>query len=322
MKRIVVPFFFVLSLVLAACNAVPTTTPESASPASLATATQEAPAWPREFTDDLGRAVRLDQPPKAIVTLGASPLESLFAMGAGGLIVGRDDTSTFPEEALQITDIGSLFGELPSEAIVALEPDLILAPEVISLEQVTALEELGLTVYYQANPVDFDGLYANLLELGELTGHEEGAADLVASLEERVSQVEATLAEVENPPKVFYELDATDPQNPWTAGSGTFIDTVITMAKGINVGGVLEGDYAQISSEELLTQNPDVILLSDALYGVTPESVAARAGWDSITAVAENRIYPIDPFLLSVPGPRLVDGLEEVARLLHPGAGS
>ena len=318
MKRSAAFWMSILLVLLAACSSPVTAPAEPTFPAAEATLILEAPAWPREFTDDLGRTIQLEEPPGAIVTLGASLLESLFAIGAGGRIVGRDDTSTFPEEALEITDIGSLFGELPTEAIVALEPDLILAPEVISTEQVTALEELGLKVYYQANPADFEGLYDNLTVLGEITGHGEEAEELIAGLEERVEEVVARLEAAEDQPRVFYELDATDPQSPWTAGPGTFIDMVISMAKGINVGSALGEDYAQISSEELLAQDPQVILLSDAIYGVTPESVAARSGWESISAVEAGRIYPIDPFLLSVPGPRLVDGLEEVARLLHP----
>ncbi|MDX1438189.1 MAG: ABC transporter substrate-binding protein, partial [Anaerolineales bacterium] len=92
----------------------------------------------------------------------------------------------------------------------------------------------------------------------------------------------------------------------------------VGMAGGENIGAALEEQYAQISSEELLAQDPDIILLSDALYGVTPDSVAARAGWETMTAVENAQIFAFDPFLLSVPGPRLVDGLEEMARLLHP----
>ena len=123
-------------------------------------------------------------------------------------------------------------------------------------------------------------------------------------------------------PSVFYELDATDPTNPWTSGAGTFIDYIITEAGGLNAASSLQGDYAQISAEELVATNPDIILLADALYGVTPESVAERPGWDVITAVVDNAIYPIDPNMMSVPGPRLVDALEETAKLLHPELGN
>jgi iron complex transport system substrate-binding protein len=142
---------------------------------------------------------------------------------------------------------------------------------------------------------------------------------LIADLQTRVKSVEEKIATAENSTIAFYELDGTDPANPWTTGSGTFIDYIITLAGGVNAAAALEGDFAQISSEELIAVNPDVILLSDAMYGTTPESVTERPGWNVITAIQNEAIYPFDPGLLSIPGPRLVDGLEELARLLHPG---
>ena len=270
------------------------------------------------FVDGLERTIELAGPASAIVTLGPSVLESLFAIGAGDQVVGREEYSTYPEEALEISSVGSLWGGLPTEAIVALEPDLVIAPQIISPEQVSALEDLGLTVFWQANPVDFEGLYANLTELAELTGHQAEAEELIDSLSERVNAVMEIISTIEERPTVFYELDATDPENPFTVGSGTFIDTIITMAGGANIGAVLEGDYAMISSEEVIIQNPEIILLADAPYGVTPESIADRPGWDVISAVQNDQVYPFDPFLVSVPGPRTVDGLEAMAALLHP----
>lgn len=298
--------------------------PEVEAPAAAAASDpypgpEQVQSWPHSFVDDLDRSVELAGPAQRIVTLGPSSLESLFAVGAGAQIVGREEYSTYPEEALEITSVGSLWGELPTEAILALEPDLVIAPEIISPEQVQALEELGLTVYFQANPVDFPGLWKNLQVLAALTGHESEAETLIAELDGRVKAVEEKIAPLSARYSVFYELDATDPQNPYTIGAGTFIDTIITMSGGVNIGQALEGAYAPISSEEVITQNPDIILLADAPYGVTPDAVAARAGWDVIVAVQNGAVYEFDPFLVSVPGPRLVDGLEAMARLIHPG---
>lgn len=271
-----------------------------------------------EFTDDLGRTIELPGYPQAIVSLSPSTTEILFAIGAGEQVVGRDDVSLYPEEAQEVTSVGSLWGELPAEAILALEPDLVLVGEIISEEQVQALADLGLTVYWQANPVDFQGLYDNLMEIANLTGSQAQAEALVAELSTRVEAVQDALSGADTTPSVFYELDATDPTNPWTAGTGTFIDYLINSAGGINAAADLQGDYVQISTEGLITTDPDVILLGDALYGVTLESVAGRPGWGVISAVQNGMIYPIDPNMMSVPGPRLVDALEETASILHP----
>lgn len=293
----------------------PTDTPE---PILTPTKDVEGETAEKILKDDLGREVVFAVYPERIVTLGPSSLESLFAIGAGSLVVGREEFSTYPQEALAVTSVGSLFGELPTEAILALEPDLVIAPEIISPEQVQAMEDLGLKVFFQANPVDFEGLWENLRILGSISGHEGEAEDLITELESRMKTVNEKIESVLNRPSVFYELDATDPQNPYTIGSGTFIDTIITMAGGENIGSVLDGSYAQISSEEVIAQNPDIILLADAPYGITPGSVAERAGWDGIAAVINNQVYPFDPFLVSVPGPRLVEGLEAMAAILHP----
>lgn len=303
MKRNIPILFLTLGLLLSACGL--------AAPAALGSEKMT-------FTDDLGYTIELSGTPQAIVSISASTTEILFAIGAGGQLVGRDEYSIYPEEALDVTSVGALWEELPAEVILALEPDLVVAAEIISEDQVLALRELGLNVYWQANPSSYEELFENLRDFALLTGHEAETETLIADLEARVKSVQAKVATVSDRPSVFYELDATDPSNPWTTGSGTFIDYIISEAGGTNAASALEGEYAQISSEGLIAVDPDVILLADAPFGVTPEIVAARPGWDVITAVTKNSLYPIDPNMMSVPGPRLVDALEETARLLHP----
>lgn len=332
-NQITMIFLAALLAALSACAPAPTAEPTKApEPTEVPTQTPEPTAEPTEeptdvpeptekpiaVTDGLGEEVILDGPAQRIVSISPSLTESLFAMEAGDRIVGRDSNSTYPEAAQDIQDLGNMYSGLPVEEIVALEPDLVVAAEIIPPDQLQELRDLGLNVYWQGNPADFEGLYQNLQELAVLVGQEEQADELVSSLEERVSAVDAQLENVESEPIVFYELDATDPANPYTVGKGTFVSFVINKARAVNVGDELDGSYIQISSEEILQQDPEIILLSDALYGVTPESVGERAGWEQITAVKDGNIFPFDPFVLSVPGPRLVDGYEQLAELLHP----
>ncbi len=314
-----------LTLILSACGLAaqpeptqpaPTEAPPTAEPTDAPTAEPEPE--PIVVTDDLGVEITLAEPAQTIVSISPSLTEILYGVGAGDRLVGRDSNSTYPDEALAAVDLGGMWDGIPVEDILALEPDLILAGEIYSAEAIAELRDLGLTVYWQANPDDFEGLYDNIRDIAVLTGTEDQADALVAKLAARVAAVDDQLAAVEDAPLVFYELDASEPANPWTTGAGTFISYIITRAKGRNLGDGLQGEWVQISSEELVAQNPDVILLADALYGVTPESLAERAGWESITAVSEGEVYPIDPFILSVPGPRLVDGYEQLAAILHP----
>ena len=326
MKRTLLLLYLTTGLLLSACEpAAPASSPDT-EPAPTTQAIQPPTAEPTEepapqtmtFTDDRGHTIELTGYPKSIVSISASTTEILFAIGAGSQVVGRDEYSVYPDEALQIPSVGAMWEELPSEAILALEPDLVVAAQIITEDQVQGLRDLGLQVYWQANPTTYDELFKNLRDMAKLTGHEAETETLIKSLDSRVKAVQEKTATVSERPSVFYELDATDPSNPWTAGSGTFIDYIINQAGGSNAASALQGDYAQISSEQLIAVNPDVILLADAPYGTTAESVAERPGWDVITAVKENALYPIDPNMMSVPGPRLVDALETTAKLLHP----
>ncbi len=270
------------------------------------------------LTDGLGREVQLESAAQRIVSLAPSNTEILFALGAGDKVVGRDQLSDYPAEAAIVPDVGSTFGTLNTELIVSLKPDLILAAEINTPEQVAALEDLGLTVYYLSNPKSLEDLYVNLETVATLTGRD--ATKLTDSLKARVAAVDEKIAPLSARPTVFYEVDATDPSKPYTSGPGTFIDLLIGRAGGQNVvtlAGITDM-YPQISLEQLVIAPPDIILLGDALYGQSAETVAIRPGWDSLKAVIDGNIFPFDDNLVSRPGPRLVDGLEALAKLVHP----
>ena len=298
-------------------TSVPTLAPATAPTAVTAPTATPVPE-PIKLTDGLGRTIQLAAPAQRIVSIAPSNTEILFALGAGKQVVGREEMSDYPAEAKGVTSIGSVFQKINTEAIVALKPDLILAAEINSPEQVKALEDLKLTVYYLPNPKTFDDLYANLETVGKLTGRSAEAAKLNEVLKTRYDAVIKKVAEAPEKPAVFYEIDATDPTKPYTSGPGTFIDLVIRLAGGKNIGAELKDAFAPISAEELVQQNPDIIVLGDALYGVTPESVAQRPGWGALNAVKGQQVYAFDDNLISRPGPRLVDGLEQMAQLVHP----
>ena len=299
-RKLIIPFLM-LGLLVAAC-----------APAPSAPITENI-----SFTDGLGRQVALAGPAQRVVSIAPSNTEILFAIGAGQQVVGRDQYSDYPAEAAPVTDIGPTFEDLNTEQIVALEPDLILAAEINPPEQVKALEDLGLKVYYLKNPLTLEQMYGNLEIAAQLTGRETEAADLIESLQARVAAVDEKIAPLSSRPGVFYELDGTDPAKPYTAGKGTFIDLLIARAGAYNIASEIEG-YPQLSLEQVVAADPAFIILGDAAYGVTPESVAARPGWENLSAVENGQIRPFDDNLVSRPGPRLVDGLEQLAKLLRP----
>ena len=307
MKRVL---FALLSIVLVLTACAPAAAP-------LPTATTIPPI---SLSDGLGRQVTLASPALKIVSLAPSNTEIIYAVGAGSALIGRDDLSDYPQEVKNLASVGGSMGNYNMEEIAKLQPDLVLASELNTPEQIKSLEDLKITVFVLSNPKKFEGLYQNLETVGTLTGHQSEAAKLSADLQARQKVVADALASVNDRPKVFYELDASDPAKPYTVGANTFIDILISLAGGANIGANLTGDYPQISQEELLTQNPHIILLGDAAYGTTPDQVAARPGWSVIDAVKTNQVFPVDDNLISRPGPRLVDGLEILAKLIHPEA--
>ena len=271
------------------------------------------PAEPHELTDGLGREIALPSSVERIVSLAPSNTEMLFAIGAGSQVVGRDEVSDYPASAADVASIGSTFGELNTEAILALEPDLVLAADITAPEQLQSLEALGLTTFVVANPTDFDGLYDNLLTMGEITGHMEEASDLANELRSRMEVVTAITINAD-PTTVFYEIDGSDPTAPWTTGSSTFQDLLIELAGGANVAAGIEG-WGQFDLEELVIQNPEVIVFATGPFIVTTsQSLAERPGWGGIAAVRSGRVISIDTNWVDRPGPRLIDGLEALAR--------
>jgi len=308
MKRLT--FYFVLlttlSLLLAACS--------PAAPAAIPTPTATA----LTFTDGLKRTVTLTAPAAKIISLAPSNTEILFAIGAGAQVVGRDDFSDYPAEAKSLSNIGGSNGKYDYEKIASLKPDLVIASELNTPDQVKSLEDLKITVYYLSNPTNLEGMFANLVLIGEMTGHKAQAETLVASLRLRVKAVQNKVSSVTNRPSIFYELDATDPAKPYTAGPTTFIDQLIQIAGGVNIAGSLNTPWPQLSLEEILVKNPDMILLGDAAYGNSPEQVKQRPGWTDLKAVKDGNIQVFDDNLVSRPGPRIVDGLEILAKIIHP----
>lgn len=270
---------------------------------------------PISVVDDAGRTVEVVKNPQRLISLAPSNTEILFALGLGDKVVGVTDFCDYPEEAKAIEQVGTYF-EPNIEIIFSLSPDLVLAitdlPEVIA-----KLEELGVPALI-LDPSDLEGILADIQLVGKATGAEREAEALVSEMRERIAVVTEKAGEVKERPRVFCEIDATDPSKPWTTGPSSFMDAMIRLSGGTNVAADAESPWPQLSAEEIIAKDPEIIILADYKYGVTAESVRERPGWEVITAVKEGTICDIDDDLISRPGPRIVDGLEAVAKIIHP----
>ena len=282
-----------------------------------ARAPERATPKPISVVDNTGRTVEIAATPQRIISLAPSNTEILFALGLGDKVVGVTDFCDYPEEAKAIEKVGGIEPNL--EKIVALKPDLVLAigGSPAQVEKAAEMEKLGLAVLV-LEPGDIEGILANIELVGKAAGADKAASELVAQMRQRFDDITAKARGTASNPKVFFELDATDPSKPYTPGPGSFIDALITLAGGSNVGANAKMQWAQLSTEEIIAQDPEIIVLGDANYGVTAEMVKERPGWSVITAVKNGAIYPIDDVLISRPGPRIIDGLEALARIIHP----
>jgi iron complex transport system substrate-binding protein len=168
------------------------------------------------------------------------------------------------------------------------------------------------------DPSDVEGVYRNIAAVGALLDRDAEAQRVVADMRTRIEAVGAKARTATTKPRVLHEVDSTNPAQLFVAGPRNFIDSIITTAGGINVAADAAVKYPKLTPEEVVSRNPDVIILADAKFGATPEIVRARPGWSAITAVRLNAIYPIDDDLVSRPGPRLVQGFEVYIRLIHP----
>jgi len=240
--------------------------------ASLA-ACQSGPKAAGALTDDAGRTVELTKVPQRIVSLAPSNTEILFALGLGDKVVGVTDFCDYPPEAAAIAKVGGI--EPNVETIVALKPDLILAiggsPVTASIagnvELLNKFDELKLNVLI-LSPTDLESVLADIKRVGPATGAEKAAEQLVAEKQKKVEDVVARTKNAAQRPKVFYELDATDPAKPFTPGPGSWHDTFIAMAGGVNIAANAKSQWAQLSTEEIVAQNPDLIILGDANWGM------------------------------------------------------
>jgi len=267
---------------------------------------------PGAISDDLGRTVNIEEIPQRIVSLAPSITETLFALNLGDKVVGVTDYCDYPEEALDKDKVGG-FWQPSLEKIVALTPDLVLMPE--SPELISELENLGLT-FVVVEPEDINGILANIELIGQITGTEEGAEALTADIRARMDSIIAKTGDAQKP-RVFYVIDASDPSKPWTAGAGSFIDALIGLAGGENIAATA-GQWAQFSLEALVNADPEIIIVDVSQGDALVPDFESLSGWSQTTAIATGRIHFIDGDLTSRPGPRMVDGLEEMARIIHP----
>ena len=296
-----------------AATAVPTVQPSSTAAAQPAATTPTANGVVAgvEFVDDAGRKVVVKSSQK-IVSLSPSNTEILFALGLGDRVVGVTEYCNFPAETKSKPKIGG-FSSIDSEKVVALAPDLVVAGSLHQSKVVPALEKLGLTVVV-VEPKSVDEVFARVGSLGVLTGKAKEGEDLKATLEKRAAEIVAKAKGDKAAPRVFWMIG----DGLFTAGPSSFVHGMIERANGANVAADAKTQWPELSMEAVLTADPEVIVVAAPEGEQLVEKLKADVAWQGVAAVKGGRFVVVDPDVVSRAGPRIVDGLELVARGLHP----
>lgn len=273
---------------------------------------------PPVVTDQLGRVVKLKTTdPQRIVSLAPSNTEILFALGLGDKVVGVTDYSDYPPEAALKPNVGRY--DTPNiEQIVAAEPDLILADSIHKDTVIPQLESHGLTVVTLA-PADFDGIFEGIELVGEITGTEDVAEELLEDMRDHIDAIaDKTKDLAENERTSVFYLVWHDPL--MTSGGDTLINEMIEMAGGRNLFPDVSG-AAFVDLEELITRDPQVIIVGVGM-GIDVETTMSvfetEPRLQQTSAMRNGRVYGIHIDISGRTGPRIVEGLEAFARSIHP----
>lgn len=279
------------------------------------------------YIDDLNREVKLNKfPPERIVSLAPNITEILFALGLGDKVVGVTEYCNYPESAQKKNKIGGFIN--PNiEKIVSLQPDLVIAtPDGNPQSVVEKLASLGIPVYC-IYPKNIDEVFLSILNIGKICGADTEANQLITSLRQRVTKaISIARKNGAYPKKVFFVL-STDPLI--TVGAGSFIDNLISLANGTNIAHHTPVKYPHYSMEEVVRSQPDIILVADMTPSLNQNNHSQQTQmqlvqlqyWEkwkeSIPAVKNNKVYFINSDLVTRPGPRLVEGLELLVKLIN-----
>ena len=265
-----------------------------------------------KIVDSYNREISLDKLPERVVSLSPGATETIYALSLQNSLVGRSDYCDYPEEATKIESVGQIT-EPNIEKIAELNPDLVIASAHFSKELVDKIEALGIKVAVLYGEDSFDGAYKNIQDIALVLGKQEEGTKIVDGMKKKVEEVENKVKDLKKP-SVYYVVGFG--KTDFTAGGNTFIGQIIDKAGGDNIAKEVDGwNY---SKEVLMEKNPDIVVLSDKYD--SKSGFTTGEGYKDLKAVKEGSVYEIDDNMLSRQGPRQADGLEALAKIIHPEA--
>ncbi len=260
--------------------------------------------------DDAGRTVSIHIPVKRVVTLAPSNTDIVSALGMTSTVVGASNTDDNPLPSY-VKRIGFINPSV--EEIVSLKPGLVMG--IYGEDMICGrLERLNIPCII-VSPDNIDGVMHDIRLVGKIFSASAAVSVIVNKMKQQMDLIDAKLSHCKTAPLVYFEIDASDPSRPFSAGRGSFIDSLITMAHAVNIAHNTTAMWPQLSEEYILAQDPDVIILSDKL---DINALRKRPGWPGIKAVKNDRVYNISMDLVSRPGPDIISAFIQIAKDIHP----
>lgn len=263
-------------------------------------------AYPMSFVDDKGDTVEIEAEPQRIISLMPNLTETLFALGLGERVVGVTDLCDYPAEVADIERVGTAW-MLNAEVILAAEPDLILTSEgTVQQDALDIFKQNGIAVA-EINPKNLDEIiesFRRVAKIANVLENGEALADEVQAAREAFLEKVATATAAGDQPRVFFMID----EELFTVGDGVFMNEMIALAGGINAAATYGESWFQVSEEVMLEMDPEVIITSF----VSRDDILSTTAWQNISAVQNERVFNINDDVVSRPGPRIVEGLEEL----------
>ncbi|WP_025025692.1 ABC transporter substrate-binding protein [Caldalkalibacillus mannanilyticus] len=273
--------------------------------------------YPLTFTDGSGQEVTIPEEPKTIITTVPSNTEMIFALGGGDRLIGVSDYCNFPAEVDQIEKIGAM--EMNVEKILSLQPDLIFITPYQNANAGEALEQfksLGMSVVVIQDATSFEDVYGSMRLIAKVIDAEDKAEEIITEMKDRLAWFKDKAENITEKKKIWVEVSPAP--EIYSTGKGTFMHEMLEVINAVNAVGDQEG-WIKFTEEEIVQLNPDVIITTYGFYVDKPsEEVLKRAGWGEVPAVKNKQVFDVDNDTVTRPGPRLIDGVETLAKLIYP----
>lgn len=306
----------VSAMLLSGCG----TTADQTNEKDKTTQSAQQNAYPMNVKDATGKEVEIKQEPSKIITLSPSITETLFALGLGDKVEGVTSNDDYPKEATEKPKVGDMNPNI--EKIISLEPDFVMIDE-SSMSTAEAglaqLRDAGITVFVVPTANSFDETYASIELIGKVTNKEDEAKKIVADMKAKIADVQQKINDSNVKERSVF-VETSDAPDIYTAGNNSYMQEMFDLIGANNIAKDGGENWYKIDAEAIVKGNPDVIIVKYDYVPNIVNKIKKRDGFDTITAVKENQIVQVDDNLTSRTGPRLADGLEEIAKAIYPEA--